>query len=251
MKKNEWFRMVTIGLLIFFIVTINTDQCASEPKTIMLVGSKNTKESFHGRWLFLIYTEVFRRLGYQLDYQGYPAKRASSMSDRGEADGEIHRVYDYSDAHPELIRVEEPHFSIYFSAYAVNPGIRLQGWESLKNTVYHVEYRRGVKKCETELSRLVSDDKLTNISSVLQGLKKLKAGRTDVFIDVERIVEDTLLYRALANSGIYKIGVMEEITVHTFLNKRHYRLVPQISKILKTMKEERLIEKYRRIAKNK
>ena len=96
-------------------ISLGMENDARPEDKILLVGSDNTKNSFHGRYAELVYTEVFRRMGYSLVYVGYPAKRSSYMSDSGKAAGEIHRVFSYGEKHPNLIRVDEPHNSIIFS----------------------------------------------------------------------------------------------------------------------------------------
>ena len=81
-----------------------------------------------------LYGEAFRRLGYQFAYQVYPSKRASVMANGGEVDGEPQRVRDYAVSYPNLIRVNEPSFTNRVLAFATNPDIRLDGWDSLRGT---------------------------------------------------------------------------------------------------------------------
>ena len=226
--------------------------CDSAEKKIILVGTQDTKDSYVGIWLDMIYTEVFRRIGYQLEYEGYPAARAVAMSDRGEVDGDIHRGYGYNnEGHPNLIRVEEPHFSVAFTAYAVKPGIRLEGWDSLRNTDYKVEYRRGIVKIGNMLSQIIKESNLSDITTVQQGLKKLILGRTDIYIDVDKNVIEAIrkLDPVKFNpSAVYEAGIMETMTSHAFLHKKNADIVPKIDETLKLMKQEGLIEKYKIIA---
>ena len=77
-------------LLIIAFLFITSAQSTDIKKTIILVGSKSTKNSFYGKWLTLIYTDAFKQLGYTLKYKSYPAKRASLLSDNGKVDGENH-----------------------------------------------------------------------------------------------------------------------------------------------------------------
>lgn len=177
MIKNK----TNITLAAFSLLLITHSTTANEPlqpnkpiQEIVLSGTNNTKHSHHGRWLQLIYTEVFNRLNIKFTYQSYPAKRASVMSDNGLTDGEIHRVYDYSEKHPHLIRVEEPHFSIKFSAYAINPNIKVFGWQSLRGKGYAIGHRIGVKKTQSKLPSIIPKQKLSGVVDIKQGLKMLK-----------------------------------------------------------------------------
>lgn len=214
-------------------------------KVISLVGTLGTKNAYHGKVLELIYREAFRRLGYDLNYTGYPAKRASYLSDRGEADGEIHRVADYGSKHPNVIKVDEPHFSIRFSAYGLDPNIKLNGWQSLTETSYTIGYRRGVKKCETILPELIPKKRLIIANSIEQGFRQVQGGRSKIFIDVQQNLSELTYSEEFRNAGFRPLGVMEVISVHAFLHKKHSSLVPKLSSVLKAMKAEGLVESYR------
>lgn len=214
-------------------------------RTITMVGSDGAKASFHGRWLLLIYTEVFRRLGYAFEYKGYPAARASAISDAGQADGEIHRVPSYGDKHPELILVDEPHFMISFSAYSTNPAIKLDGWQSLSGTKLNVGHRLGIKKTETLLPAIVQPDYLQTAISVRQGIRQVMFKRTDIYIDVKANIEEVLMLDEFNEVLLHNVGVMEEVPGHSFLHKKNKSLVLKVATTLKEMKKTGLIEKYR------
>ena len=199
----------------------------------------------------MIYTEVFQRLGYELEYKAYSSARASAMSDAGAVDGEINRVSGYQTAHPNLLRVEESHFPTKLVAFAVKPEINLKGWNSLKNTEYRVEYRRGTKIVKEGLTPNVAPRYLSTVATSEQGLKKLIMGRTDLYIDVEDLITEKLGNFdpiKFDSSSVYKAGIMAEDTLHVFLYKTKAALVPKISEVLKMMKDEGLIEQYKQIA---
>ncbi len=250
-------RKITIIITSFFLSLFANGTTANEAvqpnkpiQEIVLSGTNNTKHSHHGRWLQLIYAEVFKRLNIKFSYQSYPAKRASAMSDNGLSDGEIHRVYDYSEKHPNLIRVEEPHFSIHFSAYAIDPAIKLSGWESLRGKDYMVGHRIGVKKTQSKLPSIIPKRKLSGVINISQGLKMLQKNRLNLFIDVESVIESILLEdNTVRHLKVHRAGVMEKVTVHAFLHKKNKVLVEKIAVILKEMKKEGLINQYKQAAK--
>ena len=47
------------------------------------------------------------------------------MADYGKVGGELSRNYNYIEAHPNLVRVEEPAVSLRFIALATDPAIRI------------------------------------------------------------------------------------------------------------------------------
>lgn len=242
-------RLVIICFISLLVLTVFPRTGEAE-KTIILISTEEIKNSTYGKWLSLIYTEVFHRLGYELQYDGYPAARASMMSDKGIVDGEICRVFEYQEAHPNVIRVEEAAFSSRFVAMAVKPGIELQGWKSLQGTAFRVEYRRGSKLPGFELPKVVAPEHLSKITTVEQGLKKLIMGRSDLYVDSEGLIAETIksLKRDNFNvSTIYKAGIMQGVNVHVYLHKKHAALVPKVTHALKTLKQEGLVEHYRKI----
>lgn len=238
-------RMCVIGIL--FVVALPIPSEAAEK--IVLVSSEDTKDSFYGRWFDLIYTEVFRQLGYEFQYRGYPGGRAPVMAEKGYVDGEIHRAASYEKTAKNLLKVPESSFSVPYVAYAVKPGIVLNGWESLKNTNYIVEYRRGAKVPETVLPAVVKTEKLSDITKVEQGLKKLVMGRTDIYVDQEAVVTETLRkLDAVEFAPLYPAGIMSTTDSYVYLHKKHTELIPKIAEVLKAMKQEGLIDRYRKIA---
>jgi len=221
---------------------------------IVLIGSNDTKNSFHGRWLSLIYTEVFLRLGYKLYYDGYPSARASRISDAGKVDGEINRVTSYQETHPNMIRVDESHFPTTLAAYAVKPGIAIDGWKGLENTDYIVGYRRGTKIVEVGLKTVVEPKNLLSVTSTKQGLKILIIGRMDIYVDVEDTVTEILGRLDPVKfdpSSVHNVGTMAKSNLHTYLHKKNAELVPKIAEVLKAMKKEGLIEQYKKYAMEK
>ena len=90
--------------------------------------------------------------------------------------------------YPNLIRVEEHNRFITFSAFATDSTLVLDGWESLKETAYHVDYRRGVKKCAEQLSLVVDAERLSAVNTTQQAVQKLLAGRIDIFVGVDALM---------------------------------------------------------------
>ncbi len=238
------FIICTVWILVF-------SAPLSAAEKIVLIGSHDTKNSLHGRWLTLIYTEVFTRLGYEFEYIGEHSYLASRISDAGRVDGEINRVSLYQNSHPDMIRVEESHFPTILAAYAVAPGMRLNGWESLIGQSQRVEYRRGTKIAELGLTPVIPKNKLSKIYTTDQGLKRLITGRTDIYIDVEDIVTETIMRlnpEAFDPSRVYQAGIMARDTLHLYLHKKNAALVPKVDKALKALKKEGLIQDYKQRA---
>lgn len=250
MNKSYIQRVVGMCAIAFLVVAVFSMPIKAADR-IILVGTEDVKNSMYGKWLTLVFTEVFRRLGYELQYEGYPASRASVMSGTGEVDGEISRVFEYQLSNPNLIRVNEALYPTSFVAFAAKPGIVLDGWKSLQNTIYKVEYRRGVMLSESELPRVVASDNLSYVTTAEQGLKKLIMGRTDLYVDVEFTIVEAILALnpdEFDVSVLYQAGIMQKVDAYAYLHKKRAALVPKVIEILKAMKQEGLFEQYFRIA---
>ena len=238
-------QILLFAIVISWTSLMMTEVSGSELKPIILSGSYATKNGFNGKALELIYTEAFKRLGYKLTYIGYPAKRSSALSDLGHVDGEIHRVNDYGKTHPNVIRVEESPFSIIFMAYGVDGSLQLNGWKSLQGGDYLIGHRLGVRKTDGMLPKFVAPNNLQRVSSVELGLKMVIGGRIKIYIDIKENIEGAISAdSSLRLSELRPLGIMEEVTIHAFLHKKHEALVPQLSLVLKQMKKEGIIEKF-------
>lgn len=211
---------------------------------LVLVSTEDTARS-QGNWLKLIYTEALRRVGYQLDYRVYPAKRGSVMADQGLVDGELHRVAQYAKAHPNLVQVPTSHYSGTFAAYGLAPLKLADGWNALAASGIRVECRAGVTLCELMVAQVVPPSHLSTSYTVTLGLRKLQRRRTDVLVDVERVIDAVLQEPEFQQSGIHKLATMEVVEAFAYLHKRHSELVPRLAQALANMKREGLIDRYR------
>jgi polar amino acid transport system substrate-binding protein len=216
------------------------------PRTVLLAIPENTAQSFQGPWLRAIYREAFRRLGVNAVFATYPAKRASAMADTGRVDGELNRVELYGAAHPDLIRVEESHYSAHVSVYTADKDIHLaDSWDALKGTNFRIEYGLGSAIVESRLPLYVAPQRLSTMSDVVLSLHKLELGRMDLLINGDLGTDPFLTLPEFRNSPIRKIANLEEGKVYAYLNKKHRALAVALAKTLAQMKREGLIDKFK------
>ncbi len=225
---------------------------ASEIPTKKLILATTMKNANSALMLYhvLIYREAGKRLGIEIEVVGYPSKRAAYLGDVGKVDGQSGRVYNYNSKHPSLIRVTENIISVYFTAYALDKSVKLNGWESLKGTPYRVDYRRGTNLCKIRLPGVVSEEQIIAVDEIKLGLRKILKGRSDIVVGVDDFITEELAQEEFKKSGIHKVGVMEEVTVHPFLHKKHKALVSKLSYVLTEMKKEGLMRHYLSFAKS-
>jgi len=241
---------MAILIILISTVIVNASKSVDVKRRIVLSTQKN-KNTPAGMYLNMLYSEAFKRLGMTFVFETYPAKRSSLMSDTGKVDGELSRIYSYSEVHPNVIRVEQPHWTSGFIAVVTNPSIHLDGWKSLKKIDYVVNYIRGIKGCEVNLPKVVKPEKLDVVNSVASGYEKLLRGWADVFIGSEMDFISLLESDKYRNSQLRIVGVMEKFTGHAFLHKKNKELASKLSEVLRKMKKEGLFEKYRKMSKLK
>lgn len=221
---------------------------ARRPK-LVLVTAEDVEDSIHGAWLKMIYADACARIGIDLALQSYPAARATAMSDAGMVDGEINRVSDYGTTHPDLIRIVPSHFSMNFCAYG-HPSQRVgEGWRGLSEFgIPRIEYRNGVVRSREMLGALLPASQVSAVNNATLGIRKLAQRRTDLYVDIDSVVERVLLRPEFASAAIRALSVVETVEMHCYIHRSKRELVTPLSAALATMLEDGSIERYRKAA---
>lgn len=218
------------------------------PRPIVLAATWEQHGPGAGLLLTMIYTEAFRQLNLPLEIRVLPAMRASAEAVAGNVDGELARGYDYGRIQPSLIRVEEPVLYVTAAAFAYKPGIRVQGWDSLRGTNYRVEYRNGYVVVRQRLESVLPADSLRTVGGAEQGLRKVMLGRADVYVDAEEFVQPILQSEAFRGSGVYNAGVLERAATYGYLAKGHEKLAARLAEVLRKMRATGQMDRFRNIA---
>jgi len=249
MRAEKISRIAAIVLVLSFMTTVlSFDKSCSAEETITFAFWEEPSQHPAWRSAELVYTEAFRRLGMKFRYEIYPAKRASMMINTGQVDGEPARYCWYGNKFPNVIRVEEPLIADPIQVYATNPNISCKNWESLRNQKYRVDYRRGSLIMEQNLTSLVRAEDLFAINEPIQGLRKLVAGHTDIFIDNNISILPLLAAPEFVNSGIREVCQLQKIFLYAYLHKRHAALASNLTDTLRQMKREGLFDHYQQQA---
>src|SRR5438105_8402868 len=150
---------------------------------------------------------------------------------------------------PELVRVDESVLDIEFVVDAASAVPAPKRLDDLAPTRPRIGYRRGVLFCEKVLAAMAPPARLSDVTEVDQGLRMLLSGRVDYYCDVDAAVQSAL------NSGefkgtavIHKALVLEAAPLYPYLHRRHAELAPRLAAVLKQMKAEGLIQRFRQEA---
>lgn len=201
------------------------------------------------QWARLINEEAFRRMGFAVKIVNIPLARRNALLLEDAIDGELSRTHAYADTHPELVRVEESVMDYTFSIFAVQPGLRARTLEDLRTGLLVVEYRRGILVCENALKKSIPPERLSTVASSEQGVRKLLAGRSDVFCDIDTFVDQVRRSGEVPEADkLRKLFDIAAVPAYPYLFRKHAELAPRMAAILKQMKAEGLMEVYRRQA---
>ena len=256
-KENRVIRIRSSRLPAFLFLMLLISQWAYSDTT----GSEETVKTFRMainrpedsplyKWVDMIYSEVFQRMNIELVLDSYPLNRASVEINSGNIDGEPARIYNYGDSFKNIIRVEEEVFDLTVMAYSTDPYIIFNnGWESLSGTKLRIEYPRGMKICENNLPKFVAEEYLSAVSETSQGLRRLDADRIDIYVDDRNSAIPIINDPSYDLQGqIYQAGIMDQVPLYMYVHKSKKTLIPLLEDTIRTLREEGLIEEYRKKA---
>ncbi len=204
------------------------------------LATGTSEQSSDGRWLRQVFIEASRRLGWRLEGQEMPARRAELALQRGEVDGEMVRTAAYGEQHPELLRVDAPLMYASFGIYGTDTTGRPQTLDELRRAEGAVLYRRGVVVCEQRLREALPSERLVEISAADNAVRMLARGRARFFCDM-----DSAFSLSLANLGdsgapplhrLFELGA--PMPLYPYLHARHAALTPRLAATLQAMRAE-------------
>lgn len=238
MKRQSAFMMRPLTSLAILLLTFMSYQLVYAAPVFKMAFGQNPDQEAQYLFYKQVYAATFEALGYQFEYKLCPSKRCSLEANRGDVDGEPQRIFKYNETYTNMVRVEEPIFVNRSIALVANPDIRINGLESLKDSPLRVDYIRGSVWSKRHLTPLVSPERLTEISTFEQSIKRLEAGHTDVLIGLEAPILRLLQMPPYNGISVSIAGVVGENYSYPFVYKRHEALAPQIAEVLRKMKAD-------------
>ena len=210
------------------------------------MATHQSDTSFQGQWVRRIYTEAFRRLGLPVAMPTIPLQRLTEMLDRGELDGDVGRLHAHGASHPELVRVEEAMYDIVIGLYTLDPAIELVRVEDLAAKPWSATYVRGVAICERLLKPQLRPENLTSIVTDEQGMEMLALKRVDFYCSANHTIADVASRRRHRKHPMPRLALsLGTIPLYPYLHRRHAALAPRLAAVMREMRAEGLIERYR------
>ena len=221
----------------------------SEPQHPFVMVTDQPETTYEGKWQRLAYEEAFKRLGVPLEVDVMPTQRVTAMVDSGAVDGQFMRVPAYADTHPDQVRVDESIYEVGFALWVSNPALTLSRVQDLAATSWIGIYRRGVELCQRSLSPLVSAERLSSVATEHDGLRMLLTGRVDYFCEIDAALQSALHspeFKSAVVRPLLTIG--DRIVLYPYLSRKQAEMAPRLAAVLKGMKAEGLLERFRQEA---
>ena len=190
-----------------------------------------------------VLTVAFKRLGYRLHTELFPAERSLKMADAGLIDGDMLRVQHMEAQYPNLIRVPEAVIELELVVFSRKPIDLSKGWAALKGK--SVGLIIGTKHVEENMPASATQ---TKVKSVQQLFALLNTKRADYVVFMNMIGR-----HYLRSSGISDVLVSEQSLdrkpLFAYLHRKHSILAEKLAATLKIMKRDgsyqELVEKHR------
>jgi len=183
-----------------------------------------------------ILKEAYGRLNIHISTEVLPSERALSNANSGLLDGDIHRIIGLENLYPNLIRVPVPINAIEGMVFSKTKGLKIDSWDDLK--YFSIGLRIGAKFAEAGSQGMNVYPVTTND----QVFKMLDRGRTEVVVSTR--IEGLLTSKKLGLANIYPIEpAIVNLKLYHYVHKKNKALIPELTRILKTMeKEGRILE---------
>lgn len=237
-------------LFLFWVFPVSADASPQNEQTVeagaapFVLVSAHEKRDYFGVLAELVYQDAFQRMGRKLVIRYAPLQRVEVLHRNAQVDGDVGRTDAFQFRFPELIRVAESTVIIRYVVYSASPDVRVNNWYDLLQSSLRIEYLRGDMMSDKRLKDIASSGQVSQVDTLTLGLRKLFAGRTDLFIGVQRGVEHVMTKQEFRGQKLYLAGVLDAFEAHVYLRPQYEELAKQLSDVLAEMKREGVIEYY-------
>ncbi|XQW86701.1 substrate-binding periplasmic protein [Thalassotalea piscium] len=242
MRKWNFTRSVYTFFMVFFLFVFNSigselkenDDLAiiANKANSLVFATTNKPQTKLYKKANLILTYAFAKLNYEFSLVNLPNKRNLLWANEEKIDGIAFRIASVAQHYPNLVRVEEPIFTIEHWVYSRKP-INVDGWDSL--STYSIAYEQGSLFIEENMKSL---SYLFPASSSESAFALVYKKRADLTITSKSTGDDIIA----ANQTLYQNKIKRQhpalikTVMFSYLNKKHKQLATDLAQILKKMK---------------
>ena len=178
-----------------------------------------------------VISEVYRRIGMNIEVTSYSGKRAEFEANEGRKDGEIMRVWSYGNNNPNLIRVPTPYLTLITTAFIKkNNTIKLNKRTDLAN--YRLARVMGLKHTE-DITRGMKN--VVEANSTLNMFKLLEQDIVDIALTDYVDGMHTLNQLNSNHQLTPHPKVLAHLPLYHYIHKKHHHLVDKVDAKIKEM----------------
>lgn len=181
------------------------------------------------RYFDHLYSEAFKKLGYQFRMISLPRARETHELSLGRIDGSCGRTKFVGEQHENVLQVNESVLQIEMRVWSHLPSEELTSLADIPASAT-LAMVRGTTYLENKLSNYKG--KLVYIPTIGAGLKMLAAERVEFLMGFESGVQ-TLVENAAVEIPIYNVLTFESLELYPYLSQDHEGLVDELGAVLK------------------
>lgn len=184
--------------------------------------------------------EAYSQLGITPTFYEISGAGGLIRANQGGLDGEAYRKAGLNVDYPYLLQVPTPVVYVEFTAYSLQPDLKVTCWDDLKP--FSVGFLKGVVIVEQHLVGFSS----VPVASIPQSFKMLEDGRVDV------VVAPTATEKQMRDLGMTRFFrlpvVLERQPLYHYLNAKYAGLVPRLDAVLQQMAKSGRLKFYQDLA---
>lgn len=234
--------------LVAVCLSVHSPDISAQTGNSLVLGTPRPDGNYAGAYLRRIYTELFSRLGIPIEIRTLPTARLALELTNGNMDGDLARPLGFSESQPNLVRVDEPVLEIVYALWAVNPAIKLNKLEQLRQSSYTATFTRGVVQCEETLKSVLPEQRVVDVTTTASALNMLHYGRNELYCGVDiAALSDAGSPEFAGKAPLFKVlNIAKPDQLYMYLQRKHAALLPPINATLRKMKSDGTVERLRR-----
>lgn len=228
-------QLLLIPLVLFSLTTLL-------PTPPLYAGEKLVLSTFEADPFVIsagrIVREAYRRIAIGVEIVNLPGKRALSTANKGRVDGEVFRIKGIDKEYKNLLMVPVHVTQTETMVFTRNVKFPVKGWESLRP--YSIGFVLGFLMAEKNTRGM----EVFRSSTQAHVFKMLNFERTQVVIDSR--MGGLAMIKQAGLTGIKPLEPpLNSVKVYHYLHKKHKKLLPEITIVLKEMHEQGIPQKIR------
>jgi ABC-type amino acid transport substrate-binding protein len=215
---------------------------AQGPDTLIF-GTTHERASFAYGYIDEYLQHICTEIRQRCQLQNLPGRRGAAMLADGSIVGEMGRVREYNEKHPEYKRIEEPFITLHTYMFTRVTRPAINSWEEVARKARTVSYLRGVYFYQRQLELLRPQVQPHDVQTVAACLQMVLNGRDQACVfDDGSLGEDS---KALLQQG--HVGQpLDELHLYIYLGKDHTVLAPSINDATKRLNAQGLKARLRK-----